>query len=653
MPPASSEAAAAPAEEPAAEEPKFDAADEILRRLRILPGRVIDSFRILDEDMSGAIDQREFRIGVLALLSRKRSDIPPQEDDIDILFHRLDADGSGDISLKELDKALRLGLAKETTLDKTLDAGSAGPIELSAKNAKSTKREAGHKSKMKKLLEMKAIRDGFMSPEDALRLALNENAVRVMDLFRDWDINGDGHIDKHEFVTGVNHFGFAGGEEAAKLFEKWDVDGSGALSFSELNNVLRRGEQYKGGGWLAQLAEQHRFQALTQYRAPYPVKLTSRQNWSRQKTDGASGIVVHLQPARHKVDAELLRGTLKKAPRASSPEREQAAKILGSPRPGSASNWVRPSSAQLRDEIRSRSANVKEWHWRKASPPRGPKEISSALTTEVTKAQQIHMQEMKKLIQERAKEARMKCAPFYLDPMVTRIFASPLAAGDDETPALQGPPQRRPRSARARASPRGNTPLGIRIDPTRDQPEAAQGTGPSSESPRQSAKPEVGLVLGMLLKRASWSDLAAAAQKASRPTPHPPDGSRASAGHPRSRAMRPRPATARHRPKPPMKVFLDDNEIEAAGRAILRKAGEVIGELEADCPDLPHEDNACSEQGLTSRGRPPWNPSVVLEDRGSTKAKAQKMREKDALINSPRQIFGGKRLEPSPSPRKA
>ena len=107
-----------------------------------------------------------------------------------------------------------------------------------------------------------------------------------------------------------------------------------------------------------------------------------------------------------------------------------------------------------------------------------------------------------------------------------------------------------------------------------------------------------------------------------------------------------------------MKVFLDDidNEIEAAGRAIslsLRKAGEVIGELEAECPDLPHEDNACSEQGLTSRGRPPWNPSVVLEDRGSTKAKAQKMREKNALINSPREIFGGKRLEPSPSPRKA
>ena len=213
-----------------------------------------------------------------------------------------------------------------------------------------------------------------------------------------------------------------------------------------------------------------------------------------------------------------------------------------SPRPGSASNWVRPSSAQLRDEIRSRSANVKEWHWRKASPPRGPKEISSALTTEVTKAQQIHMQEMKKLIQERAKEARMKCAPFHLDPMVTRIFASPLAAGDDETPALQGPPQRRPRSARARASPRGNTPPGIRIDPTRDQPEAAQGTGPSV-NPRQSAKPEVGLVLNVA--KAGVLERSRSSAEGVASNPHPPDGSRASAGHPRSRAMRPRPATAR------------------------------------------------------------------------------------------------------------
>ena len=222
---------------------KEDPVDIVLRALRILPGRVIDAFRVMDADMSGTIDRQEFRTGVSALLSKRRSDIPPPREVIDSLFERIDADASGYLSLNELDKVLRLGLVQGTE-----GAGPKhkGELQLKSKNANSTKRELGPRSRMKVTLDFSA-----MSPEDALRVALNENAVRVIDLFRDWDTDLDGMISRSEFIHGVEHFGFPGREAAGKLFTLWDKDGSGELSFSELNAVLRRGKEMAGGGWLA------------------------------------------------------------------------------------------------------------------------------------------------------------------------------------------------------------------------------------------------------------------------------------------------------------------------------------------------------------------------------------------------------------------
>ena len=62
-----------------------------------------------------------------------------------------------------------------------------------------------------------------------LRTALSENAVRVIDLFRDWDVNGDGAVSFKEFVMGVTLLGFPGDRAAAMLFREWDSDGSGSL----------------------------------------------------------------------------------------------------------------------------------------------------------------------------------------------------------------------------------------------------------------------------------------------------------------------------------------------------------------------------------------------------------------------------------------
>lgn len=629
---ASSEAAgqaAPPAAERPSEEQHLDPANELLRRLRILPGRVIDAFRVMDDDMTGTIDKKEFRLGVVALLTRRRTDVPPSDDVVDELFSRIDADGSGDIDLKELDKALRLGLAKGIELDKKLQVGGAGKIELQAKNATQVKRRKADQLTVKAVLEMRAIREGFQRPEDALRIALSENSVRVIDLFRDWDTNGDGMIDKVEFIRGIKHFGFPGGETAAAIFDEWDTNRSGALTFNELNSVLRRGVEFRGGGWLAQVARENKFHAQTQYREIYAVNITPRRNWSRKKVDGASGVVLHLAPGRQQADAALLKGPFKKSARPPSPEREQAAKVLSLAK-DSPMNSVRPTSAKLQEEIKSRSANVGGWSWRKPSPPRETNE----LVTVLTKAQRIHLEEVAKIRAERDALHKARNAPFVLDPMARRIFASPLAAGDNDIPPLQPPPlrptppltTRRTRASSARASRPVSTLSTRKSKPDNEldlagRPSSAQDSATVVAS-TATAHEEEGWLMEMLRRRPSWSHLPP-------PTPRQAQSSieegksdaTVSASHaPASaRASKPQRLRPTRRPAPRAKVVIDDDAIEASGHDILQRADRRIRALATAPPTVPQNRVATA---LTS-SRPPWDHNVLtgnqlykLDERG-------------------------------------
>uniref|UniRef100_A0A7S3BR19 EF-hand domain-containing protein n=1 Tax=Haptolina ericina TaxID=156174 RepID=A0A7S3BR19_9EUKA len=74
-----------------------------------------------------------------------------------------------------------------------------------------------------------------------LREALTANAVRVIDLFREWDEDGDGVIDKLEFRRALPMLGLhAPLETVDALFDSFDLDGSGTIGFKELNRLLRR-----------------------------------------------------------------------------------------------------------------------------------------------------------------------------------------------------------------------------------------------------------------------------------------------------------------------------------------------------------------------------------------------------------------------------
>ena len=77
--------------------------------------------------------------------------------------------------------------------------------------------------------------------ETTLARAIKKKAIRVMDLFQDWDEDRDGLITKKELRTALQGSGLgASTEEIDALFSKWDADQSGAIDYNELNRALKK-----------------------------------------------------------------------------------------------------------------------------------------------------------------------------------------------------------------------------------------------------------------------------------------------------------------------------------------------------------------------------------------------------------------------------
>ena len=74
----------------------------------------------------------------------------------------------------------------------------------------------------------------------ALQDFLTNNMKKVMELFREWDEDGDGTITKKEFSRAMRQLGLQVTKAAIdKVFESFDPDGSGAIEFKELNRLVR------------------------------------------------------------------------------------------------------------------------------------------------------------------------------------------------------------------------------------------------------------------------------------------------------------------------------------------------------------------------------------------------------------------------------
>ena len=77
---------------------------------------------------------------------------------------------------------------------------------------------------------------------DQIRYALKKNAARVIDLFREWDENGDGNVSKQEFRRAMPMLGLdVPDDEVDKLFDEFNQDGGNDIGLGEMQKLLRRG----------------------------------------------------------------------------------------------------------------------------------------------------------------------------------------------------------------------------------------------------------------------------------------------------------------------------------------------------------------------------------------------------------------------------
>ena len=205
---------------------------------------MVDLFREWDKDGSGSVSKKEFRKAMPQL----GLDAPKAE--IDLIFDSWDPDGSGVLELAELNKLLR----KQAAIPAHMQVGSVA-FEREAKNRIAARkgRSAEEMRRAGTGLNIDIDENSELSLGDQLRLALERNAMRVVDLFREWDDDASGRISKKEFRRALPAIGCKVPRAVADLvFDAMDPDGSGEIDYRELRQNLRNGASQRT---LAQLSE--------------------------------------------------------------------------------------------------------------------------------------------------------------------------------------------------------------------------------------------------------------------------------------------------------------------------------------------------------------------------------------------------------------
>ena len=198
--------------------------------------RLVVIFQKWDEDGNGAIDEAEFYRAVRAL------GMPVDREDTDAVFKLLDADGSGTIQYKELNEKLRQGIGSELA-KRNLSRAPPKPdrsrtAKLNAKNLNMNYTTA----RVAALPEtVKLDASSGVTVQEQLRQILKANNVKLVELFADWDEDGNGGLDKKEFRKGIIAMGYdAPNKDIDAIFDSMNEDGNKYLEISELNKALSK-----------------------------------------------------------------------------------------------------------------------------------------------------------------------------------------------------------------------------------------------------------------------------------------------------------------------------------------------------------------------------------------------------------------------------
>ena len=83
---------------------------------------------------------------------------------------------------------------------------------------------------------------GASKLERSITTSFKVSTLKAADVFKEWDIDGDGQITKKEFARSLSALGVTGTRaEHDAVFARWDVNRSGSLDVKELSRALRAG----------------------------------------------------------------------------------------------------------------------------------------------------------------------------------------------------------------------------------------------------------------------------------------------------------------------------------------------------------------------------------------------------------------------------
>ena len=173
--------------------------DKIRNALAASFSRIRELWVEWDDDGSGSIDKTElFRALTLLGLEVTRGET-------DDLFESLDADSSGTIEFEELKRALHSSATVE--LDAALRAGAVA-FEMDQKNKFALRKHGPGKTGSNVANDVKLEKGASaVTVVEQLRASLTANLTRTIDLFREWDADNSGSVDKEEFHRALGLLG--------------------------------------------------------------------------------------------------------------------------------------------------------------------------------------------------------------------------------------------------------------------------------------------------------------------------------------------------------------------------------------------------------------------------------------------------------------
>ena len=197
----------------------------------------VDVFKDFDKG-DGNIDKKGFR---KALKRLGLSEQTPRKQ-VDALFGSWDADCSGSLGIAELRKVLR---SERKGADGIMSDDAAALLESRAREAKrqALKDQAAARRAMNQASERSAKADRQQvtarNSVESLYRDLGVHGKEALELFGQWDVDGDGTVSKAEFRRAMEVLGL-GNEKTVidSLFDLMDYDDSGDITTTELEQAL-------------------------------------------------------------------------------------------------------------------------------------------------------------------------------------------------------------------------------------------------------------------------------------------------------------------------------------------------------------------------------------------------------------------------------